>query len=116
MNTKLINMTNKSELIPKLEVADTFITRMVGLLGRKSLAKDQALWILRCNSIHTFGMKFSIDAVFVDKSLKVKAIKSSIKPTRLLLPVWGASSVFEMASGRAVELNINIGDQLHVGG
>ncbi len=115
MMKKLENSTTKTTLIPNLEVADDMRTRGVGLLGRSSLAEDHALWILRCNSIHTFFMKFAIDCVFVDKNLKVKAIYKDVKPWRLLLPVWGARSVFEMASGVSSKLNIRVGDQLNVG-
>lgn len=115
MMKKLENATTKATLIPNLEVAETMQTRGLGLLGRSSLAEDQALWILRCNSIHTFFMKFAIDCVFVDKNLKVKAIYKDVRPWRLVLPVWGARSVIEMASGVSSKLNISVGDQLNVG-
>ncbi len=112
---KLENQTKSQVLIPDLEIARGFHARGVGLLGRASIANDQAMWILKCNSIHTFFMKFAIDCVFVDRSLKVKAIYQGVKPWRLVLPVWGASSVFEMPSGSVQRLNVNVGDQLHVG-
>lgn len=111
----LVNKTTQQTLIPRLEVADTFHTRGKGLLGRDSLAGDHALWIHRCNSIHTFFMKFAIDCVFVDRQLKVRKVYHDVRPWRLVLPVWGASSVIEMASGTAKRLNINVGDQLYVG-
>jgi uncharacterized membrane protein (UPF0127 family) len=60
-------------------------------------------------------MKFSIDCVFVDRKLRVKKIYRDVRPWRLVLPVLGASSVIEMASGTAERLKINVGDQLHVG-
>lgn len=113
--TALENKTTNARLIGNLEVAKTFWTRGRGLLGRKDLAEDQALWIHRCNSIHTCFMQFSIDCVFVDKNLKVKAIYKDVKPWRLVPPVWGASSVIEMASGVSSKLQINVGDQLYVG-
>ncbi len=111
----LLNKTTNQTLIPRLEVADTFKTRGVGLLGRHSLASEEALWIHHCNSIHTFFMKFSIDCVFVDRNLKVRKIYHDVRPWSLVLPVFGASSVIEMSSGVAQRLNINVGDQLHVG-
>lgn len=115
MMATLINKTTDQILIPHLEVAETFWRRGRGLLGRTSLPEAQALWIPRCNSIHTFFMKFSIDCVFVDRHLKVKAIYEDVHPGRLLLPVWGASSVFEMAAGEARRLKVHVGDQLYVG-
>lgn len=115
MMAVLENKSTNAKLVENLEVAKNFWTRGKGLLGRKSLAQDQALWIHRCNSIHTCFMQFSIDCVFVDKSLKVKAIYQDVKPWRLVPPVWGASSVIEMASGTSSKLKISVGDQLYVG-
>lgn len=112
---KLESKTAHKILIADLEVAEGFLARGKGLLGRPSLAPEQALWIPHCNSIHTFFMKFAIDCVFVDKSLKVKAIVENVKPGRLVLPIWGVSSVVEMTAGNARRLNISVGDQLYVG-
>lgn len=102
-------------LITQLKEAKSFSERSIGLLGRSSLADNEALWIHHCNSIHTFFMRFTIDCVFLDKKNKVKAIRSQVKPGRLVLPIWGASSVIEMCSGKAKDLGIKIGDQLYVG-
>lgn len=111
----LENKLTQKRLIEDLEVARTFWSRGKGLLGRKNLPESRALWIPRCNSIHTYFMKFAIDCVFIDKNLKVKAVYQDVRPGRLIFPVWGASSVIEMASGMTSKLNINVGDQLHVG-
>lgn len=111
----LESKTTNQKLIPHLEVAKDFFARGKGLLGHTQLSEDSGMWIHHCNSIHTFFMKFAIDCVFVDKNLKVKAIYQDVKPWRLLLPVWGASSVFELASGAAARMNIQVGDQLYVG-
>lgn len=111
----LVNKTTNQTLIPQLEVAKTFWKRGKGLLGRTELPKDEALWILHCNSIHTFFMNFAIDCVFVDKNLKVKAVYEDVRPWRLLLPVLGASSVIEMSSGSVRRMKVSVGDQLYVG-
>ncbi|QDK39608.1 DUF192 domain-containing protein [Bdellovibrio sp. NC01] len=111
----LQNKSTNVNLVPNLEVAKTFWSRGKGLLGRKNLSEDAALWIHQCNSIHTCFMQFSIDCVFVDKNLKVKAIYKDVKPWRMVFPVWGASSVIEMAAGTSSKLNISVGDQLYVG-
>lgn len=115
MAAVLENKTTNQKLIADLEIASDFWSRGKGLLGRDSLAQDQALWIHRCNSIHTFFMKFPIDCVFVDKNLKVKAVYNEVRPWRLVPPVWGASSVIEMRSGTIRQRNISVGDQLYVG-
>lgn len=111
----LENKTRNITITPKLEIADRFFSRGLGLMGRKSFSNEQGLWILRCNSIHTCFMNFPIDCVFVDKNLKVKSLKRSVRPWRLVLPVWSASSVFELPAGTISRLEIQEGDQLHVG-
>lgn len=115
MMASLVNKTTNETLIPQLEIARSFSSRGKGLLGRSCLPEEQALWIHRCNSIHTLFMKFSIDCVFVDRNMMVKAVYQDIPPWRLVLPVWGASSVIEMTSGAVRRLNVKVGDQLYVG-
>lgn len=107
--------TRRQQLISDLRVATTEWARGKGLLGRKSLGPDEALLIPRCNSIHTFFMKMTIDCVFVDKNLRIKAIYPRVKPFRIIWPVWGARSVIEIAEGRSIELKLQLGEQLHVG-
>ncbi len=111
---KLKKSHNSEIVVQNVEVAKTFWARGKGLLGRKGLLPEQGLWIHRCNSIHTFFMKFNIDCIFVDKFLKVKAVYSGVQPGRIILPVWGASSVFELAEGVIEKKQIQKGDQLHV--
>lgn len=107
--------TRNQILVTELEIATRFFERGRGLLGRQSLSANQALWIHRCNSIHTFFMKFSIDCVFVDKKMKITSIHQQISPWRLVLPEWKASSVIEMKAGMAKQLNLQIGEELYVG-
>ncbi len=110
----LMNKTTQQTLIPRLEVADTFKTRGVGLLGRHSLASEEALWIHHCNSIHTFFMKFSIDCVFVTKDLVVDDLVENVTPWKVVFPRWKSRSVFELPSGAISKANIKKGDQLDV--
>lgn len=112
---QLKNLTKNQIITPKVIEAKTFWERSKGLLGREGIEKDTSMWIHRCPSIHTFFMRFKIDAVFVDRKLKVTSIKDCIPPGRITLPHLGSDSVFEMAAGLAQEMNIQVGDQLHVG-
>ncbi len=101
-------------VVTHLELAETFWQRGRGLLGRKSLAADQALWIKPCNNIHTFFMKFAIDCIFVDKEMQIKQIVADIPPFRFVGPQWKASSVIEASSGFAARNKLSIGDYLYV--
>ena len=112
---ELKNSQSNKVLISKVEIARSFIERGRGLLGRKSLDTQAGLWILHCNSIHTFFMKFAIDCVFLDKNLRVTAVYENVRPWRLIGPLWKARSVIELTSGQARKAGIQVGDQLYVG-
>ena len=85
------------------EIAETFAERAKGLIGRRGLASGTGMLITKCNCIHTFFMRFAIDATFLDKSGKVVKVVKGIRPWRLW--VWGgwrAASVLETASAEMV--------------
>ena len=111
----LTSVTRQQILLKDLDVARTFISRLVGLLGRKNLGADQGLWIHDCNSIHTFFMRFPIDCVFIDDEEIVCSIKENVKPFGLVWPQWTATSVIELTAGRAKQLQIEVGEKLNVG-
>lgn len=96
-----------------LKTAIGFLARSKGLLGRRSLTPGEALWIKRCNSIHTFFMRFPIDAVFVDSSLKVIHVYRALPPWRITRPHLRASSVMEFSAG-TISKDLKPGDQLYV--
>ena len=112
---KLFKVNSSEPLIEDLEIAETFTARLKGLLGRDTLAAHQGLWIKKCSSIHTFFMRFPIDAIFIDKKMSVQKICSQIPSGTIR---WGNSKtvdVIELTSGMAQRLKLQKGDQLHVG-
>lgn len=112
---KLKNALNSQILFENLVQADSFVSRAVGLLGKKGLHQEEAMYFERCNAIHTFFMKFAIDCVFVDNKGKVRKIYYDVKPWRFAGPVWGATAVIEMAAGMARIKNLNVGDTIECG-
>ena len=83
----------------RAKVARTFPQRAKELIGTRSLAKDEGMLILKCNAIHTFFMRFPIDATFLDRQDRVVKVVRHIRPWRLF--VWGgwrAVKVLETAS------------------
>ncbi|MDZ4660086.1 MAG: DUF192 domain-containing protein [Pseudomonadota bacterium] len=112
---KLIKKETNTIIAEKVIVAESFWQRLCGLLGRTTLRSNETMWIQRCDSIHTFFMKFPIDVVFVDKKLKVCSVKTNIKPWRLATSYWCANSVFEFASPNSEVQNLRKGDLLYVG-
>ncbi len=101
-------------LVPDLEIADGFWSRGKGLLGRKSLQSNEALWITPGNNIHTFFMKFSIDCVFVDRKMEIKNLAKNVDPFRFVGPFWKSHSVIEMQAGFIESRKLKIGDYLYV--
>jgi uncharacterized protein len=114
-NTRLVRTRDgeRALLATTLGTADSLITRTKGLLGRDSLPAGEALWIKRCNSIHTFFMRFAIDAIFVDDNLKVVSVYKNLKPWRITRLHFRASSVFELPSG-TLNGEIEAGDAMSV--
>lgn len=87
-----------------ITVADSFFSRLLGLMGKKEMKDNQALLITKCNSIHTFFMRFNMDAVFVDKNMTVKKAVKSIKPCSVAAE-WSSSAVLEfMSKGNEITL------------
>ena len=106
------NRNRGSLLGQSVRLADTPQSRRVGLLKHKSLAAGEGLWIIPTQAIHTFGMQFPIDVVFLDSSLVVKRIYENLRPWRLTTFVWGAQSVLELPSGSLSGTGTVVGDQL----
>lgn len=111
----LKNETSNTVLASNVAEAKTFKQRSKGLLGKTSFPSDQTLWIKKCQSIHTFFMKFPIDAIFVDENLVVTNVVYNLKPWRITPYYWKSSSVFEFYSGSINQESISIGDKLYVG-
>ena len=108
------NVTRGVNLTECGRVADTFSTRLVGLLRDKALAQGDGLWIMHCNSIHSIGMKFDFDAIFLDKNLRVVHLMSEMKPWRLSRMVFSAHSVLELPAGVILQTATEIGDQFEM--
>ena len=89
-------------------------SRMVGLLGRTSVPTGEALIFPQCRSIHTWGMRCAIDAVFVDRNWRVVALKQDLRPWRLVWPVWDAWGVIELSAGSLAQADLQRGDQLQL--
>jgi len=107
---KILNETKKIVLAEDAKLADTALKRIRGLLGRKSLGDREALIIKPCNSIHTFFMNFSIDAIFVDKNHKIIKIISGLQPFRLSPICIHSSYVIELPAGVVSANTTEVGD------
>jgi uncharacterized membrane protein (UPF0127 family) len=110
----VINLTKKTWLATKVRKADSFITRLVGLLKRTQLGPEEALWLMPSKGIHTIGMKFPIDVVFLDKENYVLGITSGMAPYRISGVRLRGYSVLELPTGMIRKSHTEIGDQLEI--
>jgi uncharacterized protein len=107
------NETRGTLLADRADVADTSATRNRGLLKHEKLAQGEGLWIVPCEAVHTFFMKFPIDLVYLDKNKVVKKVRNAV-------PAWRfsgcltARSVLELPAGVVEQTGTKPGDQLSV--
>jgi uncharacterized membrane protein (UPF0127 family) len=109
---KIFNTSKNTVIAHKVELADTFVSRMVGLLNRTTLSPGEALVITHCQSIHTLFMRFAIDAIFVDKNNHAVGLCQRLKPLRLSPIYFQSSYVIELAEGTIAKTKTAVGDQL----
>ena len=109
---RITNATKCKTVAERAGMAKTTLDRMKGLLGRDSLQEGEGLVISPCTSIHTFWMRFAIDAVFFDRKMRVVSVYKGLKPFRASSWHPWAAGVIEVPSGTAGKAGIEAGDQL----
>lgn len=95
---RVVNLTRSTVLAESLKVADTHPSRRKGLLGRLSLSPGEGLWIIPCESVHTFFMAFTIDLIYLDRKNQIRKLRSEVVPWRLSACL-SAHSVLELPCG-----------------
>jgi uncharacterized protein len=105
------NLRTHSTVASCVTVADRGPARTRGLLGRQSLGEGEGLWIVPCEAVHTFGMRFAIDLVFLDRRNIVRKVRSSVPPWRMS-GCLRARSVLELAAGTLQNTPVHPGDTL----
>jgi uncharacterized membrane protein (UPF0127 family) len=105
------NPSRETMLADRALIADTSTTRKTGLLKHERLEPGEGLWIKPCEGVHTVGMKFPIDVLFLDKKRKVVKIRAAMPRWRMAACLW-AHSVLELPSGTAEATKTSRGDQL----
>ena len=113
MTARAVREPDGTVVIDPLHVCRTPRERMRGLLGRESLADTEGAWFPTCRLIHTFGMNFAIDAVYLDERLEVCKIVEGLRPSRLSACL-AADSVIELKFGAAKALGLSRGTKLKV--
>lgn len=101
-------------LIARADIASGFVSRAIGLMGRRGMGPGRALYLTPCSSVHTGFMRFPLDLVFLDASLRVVRIVRGLDPWRAALGGAGARGVLEVESGWLPAEVVRVGDALRL--
>lgn len=99
--------------IARLDLARSFRQRTIGLLGRNGLEPKAGLMFRRCRRVHTLGMRFEIDVIFIDSNDLVVALET-LRPGRISQRHPRGVTCVELASGFIETARINVGDKLRI--
>ena len=110
----MANVSRGSVLGDRIRVAGNAWSRAVGLLGHTSLDPGAGLLIDPSSGVHTFGMRFGIDVVALDKHLRVIGLWEELGPFRIAALSWRTSSVLELPPGAIRHSGTCVGDQLEI--
>lgn len=112
---QVYNKTKQRILASDLKVADTFYSRLKGLLGKKDLPQGTALWIKDCPSVHTFFMNFNIDVIFLNDQMQVTRVVKNLPPWRFTrFFQFRNKSCIELSSSHKISDLVSTGDVLDV--
>jgi len=107
-------VTRQTLLVTRLEVAGSGAARRKGLLGRDGLGPGEGLWIVPCESVHTFFMRFPIDLVYLDRNNRVRKVRQAVGPWRISACL-AAHSVLELPAGAIRATQTRWGDVVEMG-
>jgi len=110
---RVLNRTRDTVLASRMEVANSAAKRNQGLLGRERLSPGEGLWIIPCEAVHTFWMRFPIDLVYLDRGNQIRKLVSEAPPWRLSACLW-AHSVLELPAGTIRNTLTQPGDTLEI--
>ena len=106
------NVTRETIIAERVEIADTSERRKRGLLGRTGLEPGTGLWLVPCEWVHMFGMKFAIDIVVLDKNNVVVGVQETLRPGWIGRLFWRAHSTLELPAGTIRAAGIARGDRI----
>jgi len=106
------NLTRGRIIGDAVLVADRFFPRMRGLLRTDGLGEGEGLWIHPCGSIHSIGMRFEFDALFLGPDGKVVGRYERFRRNRISRVYWNARGVLELPAGTIERTGTEVGDEI----
>lgn len=109
----IVNVTRRTVICDDATIADRVLSRVRGLLGRTEMRRGEGLLLSPAPSIHTAFMRFPIDAIFLNRELRVIKLVPSMKPWRAAA-ARDAHAVLELEAGAISRRGVRVGDELQV--
>jgi uncharacterized membrane protein (UPF0127 family) len=112
----VLNRTRERFVATNVAVADSYFRRLVGLLGKTSkwARSGKGLWIIPSHGVHTIGMLFPIDLIFLDREKNVVHVEEHVKPFRISKVSLRSHSVLELPAHTVFRTGTCVGDQLEI--
>ncbi|MFF0537987.1 DUF192 domain-containing protein [Streptomyces coelicoflavus] len=111
VGTLIVEQGHGGTVCVPLQIAGSYRARTKGLLGRDSI--EGAMLLTPANSVHTFGMRMPIDVAYLDRRLKIIAVRT-MRPGRLGLPRMRARHVLEAEAGAMNRWGVQVGTRIMV--
>jgi uncharacterized protein len=113
--SNLIALTRNGERVcPRCHVARTLMRRLKGLVGWRSLSKDEGFLVEPASVVHTWFVRFPVDLVFLDGELRILRLDEHVGPWRIAAR-RGARAVLELPAGAIARCGLRVGDVLSTG-
>ena len=109
---RAVHRTRGTVLGDRIRVADTSLTRLVGLLGERELDAGDGLLIDPSQGVHTWGMRFPIDVLVLDGDCSAIGLKQRMGPFRITRMFWKGAMVLELPSGTLEATSTSVGDAI----
>lgn len=110
------NKTRESFVATHAKVADGYFSRLVGLLGttRRWPCPGKGLWLVPSHGVHTMGMLYALDLIFLDRNHVVVDVEEYVRPYRLSKFSFKAHSILELPVQTLARTDTRVGDQLEI--
>ncbi len=109
---RVYNVTRRRDLATQCRVAETFWSRLKGLIGRRTLAPGEGLLIRPSRGVHMWFMRFPIDVLYVDREGRVVDVDEHLRPWRIGRPRLRAHFVVELPAGTVAATGTQPGDRI----
>ena len=113
-HARVYNVTRGTLLASYVMIADSAVSRLIGLLGKSQLPRGEGLWLTSTNAIHTIGMLFPIDLVLLSSTATVVGLRTSVKPYSVVWPNLRARSILELPAQAIANSLTERGDVLQI--